>query len=71
MTLHAVAKDTRPTLYIDGHAHRGWLRYTINAGFFVPADSWSVSFGFSQNEQMPSWVKLWADVELFLTMLLH
>lgn len=55
--------DVRPTLSIAGHMHRDWLRYTIDSGFFTPADSWNVSLGLPSGE-LPSWLELWADVEL-------
>lgn len=58
-TIHEV----RPTLCVAGHMHRDWLRYSVDSGFFTPADGWSVSLGLPDGK-LPSWLELWAEVEL-------
>lgn len=64
MNGHTTIKDVRPTLHIDGHVHRDWLQYSVDSGFFTPADAWHVSLGLPEGK-LPSWLKLWSEIELF------
>lgn len=56
-------RDVCPTLCVAGHMHRDWLQYSVDSGFFTPADGWSVSLGLPDGK-LPSWLELWAEVEL-------
>lgn len=53
------------TLRLAGREHRDWTRYQVESDLLTPADAWRVSLGIPA-EQVPDYVKPWAEVELLL-----